>query len=67
MFKPLIQVGDSVTVHGETRRVTDLKKNTGGGLIIIWASDHINKQVGGCTPSLWAEWSSGADMKRRRF
>ena len=66
MFKKLIQVGDSVTVHGETRKVTDLKKNTDGRLIIIWASDHTNKQIGGCTPSLWTEWASGADMRKRR-
>ena len=66
-IKKLIQAGDQVTVYGELRTVTELKKNTAGGIVIIWSSDHTNRQVGGCTPSLWAEWGSSADLKRRRF
>jgi hypothetical protein len=62
-----IQVGDQATVSNAVRTVTELKKNTEGSIIIVWASDHATKQVGGCTPSMWMEWVGGLDMKKRRF
>jgi hypothetical protein len=62
-----IQVGDQVTVNDGTRTVMELKNNTEGGIIIMWASDHAIKQVGGCAPSMWMEWVDGLDMRKRRF
>lgn len=62
--KRLINTGNQATVGGQLRTVTELRKNTAGGIVVIWSSD--NKQVGGCTPSVWMEWVDGVDQKQRR-
>lgn len=64
LTKESINVGDQATVSGETRTVIDLKRNTEGGIVVVWSA--AGKQTGGCVPSVWAEWAEGLDQKRRR-
>lgn len=59
-----IDVGDTVVVNNEIRTVTDLRRNSENGIIVIWASGVQTK--GGCIPALWNEWAQGVDQNQRR-